>query len=88
MSAPARVMRMADDDGAFWAVVREGRILRRYATRSSAEIGLDQLVVRERPKRKERACISCGETFQSEHAGHRMCRNCRPRATLCAQFYG
>jgi len=87
MSDP-QITRMKDDDGAFWAVVREGRILRRYATRSSAEIGLDQLIVRERPKRKARPCITCGARFQSEHAGHRMCKSCRPRATLCAQFYG
>jgi hypothetical protein len=29
---------------------------------------------------KERRCLMCGETFQSEWAGERICRRCRSSA--------
>jgi hypothetical protein len=27
--------------------------------------------------RKPRRCLSCGDTFPSEHAGHRICTGCK-----------
>lgn len=84
MSAP-RVVAHREGGRALWAVVRGEAILGVYASRYVAENARDRL---DRPRRKVRACLRCGTRFTSEHAGHRMCKGCRPSASLSAQFYG
>jgi hypothetical protein len=32
---------------------------------------------RKQLARKPRRCLSCGDTFPSEHAGHRICCDCK-----------
>lgn len=34
-----------------------------------------------------RRCLCCDAVFASEHAGHRMCDACRPRASDCGEPY-
>lgn len=68
-----------------WAVQRGEEILGVYASEYIARNARDRM---SRPVPRQRACITCGSTFRSEHAGHRMCKTCRPSAALPAQFYG
>lgn len=69
-------------------VVRGAQVLATYASLRAADEAIDRMKKAASPKLRDRACITCGDTFRSEHAGHRMCTGCRSSATLSNQFYG
>ncbi len=63
--------------------VFEGKA-RKTRAYSHREIALRQMDLMEEAARRavqarERACLSCGGRFLSEHFGNRMCNRCRER---------
>lgn len=66
-------MKYKDDDPLIWILGEPGR--REYAqreiTKARKDHGLEPLEL------KERTCLKCDKSFQSEHKNNRMCDTCR-----------